>query len=299
MRADRHGQWLDKFAVSRLDSKKAAPTTVKRTATASKRTKAPTAATVTDKTTTLVMSRDQLPGAVNGNTVKYRDTVWRVVNANYKDAKGEGIVLQRQSAIDVNKKITDPQTKAYTDPGNVYDYEVRDTTEVPDFQEAAKKTEQQIAAEHAHDYTTPAGRVTNPQPLVDEDPFAGVDDDLEGSAPDDVEPEMTEPKGGELPRRPSVKRDVEVDDRVEASDDGDAIGGERRPSSLLRERAQRAAQRRRQQLSGQRQQAKGQQAKGQQARGQQARGNHTQQASRRQGRDKLKNPILKKLAGLK
>lgn len=293
MRADRHGQWLDKFAVSRLDSKKAAQTTAKKTATASKGTKAPIGATVTDKTTTLVMSRDQLPGAVNGNTVKYHDTVWRVVNANYKDAKGEGIVLQRQSAIDVNKKITDPQTKAYTDPGNVYDYEVRDTTEVPDFQEAAKKTEQQIAAEHAHDYTTPAGRVTNPQPLVDEDPFAGIDNDLdEGNALDngvldDAEREEAELKDDKSPRRPSVMRDVEVDNRVEASDDGDAIGGERRPSSLLRERAQRAAQRRRQQLSGQRQRSGSRRV------------SHAQQVSRQRGRDKLKNPILKKLVGLK
>jgi hypothetical protein len=120
------------------------------------------------------MSRDALPGAVNGNTVRYNNAKWRVVNASYKDALGTGVALERVAAIDT-KKLTDAPTRAYTDPGDVYDYDVREVSEIPDFQEAAAHTEQEIARDRAHDITTPAGRVTNPE-SIGGNPF----DDLAG-----------------------------------------------------------------------------------------------------------------------
>ena len=186
--------WLAEFAASRRDKvglkreasvkreapkKNAAPKVTKRLAEKVK------------KAQVLIMSRDALPGAVNGNTVRYNNAKWRVVNASYKDALGTGVALERVAAIDT-KKLTDAPTRAYTDPGDVYDYDVREVSEIPDFQEAAARTEQEIARDRAHDITTPAGRVTNPEPIGG-NPF----DDLAG--PIAEEPAVEEPAVEELP----------------------------------------------------------------------------------------------------
>ena len=133
-------EWLDKFAE---EQKKNATKKV----TASK--KRPIANL--NGYDMIILSKNMLPNAVNGNTVKYRNKKWKVVNASYKDAMGSGVVL------------ASAEQRAYTDPGNVYDYNVRETTEIPDFEAAAQATAEKIAREDAVDHcTTPDARYVNP-----------------------------------------------------------------------------------------------------------------------------------------
>lgn len=110
----------------------------------------------------IIMPKSKLPKAVVGNTVKYQNIKWKVVNASYKDKKGTGVVLQRLAAIDT-KNLTDPETRARIEDRDYsnLDYNVRETSEVPDFQQAASETEQAIAHDNSYDRTTPEGRYTN------------------------------------------------------------------------------------------------------------------------------------------
>ena len=133
-------EWLDKFAE---EQKKNA---IKKVTASNKRT-----LEKLDGYDMIILSKNMLPNAVNGNTVKYRNKKWKVVNASYKDAMGSGVVL------------ASAEQRAYTDPGNVYDYNVRETTEIPDFEAAAQATAEQIAREDAVDHcTTPDARYVNP-----------------------------------------------------------------------------------------------------------------------------------------
>lgn len=147
----KNAKWLDELA-EKLEQKK----TAGRTKVASKVESKDLAA----EADMIVIGRDKLAGAVIGNTVNYRNAGWKVVNVSYKDAIGEGVVLKRMAAID-EKKLTDAPERANTDPGNIYDYNVRETSEIPDFQAAAAATEQAIAQDATHDITTPQGRCTN------------------------------------------------------------------------------------------------------------------------------------------
>ncbi len=127
----------------------------------------------TDNAQLLLMDHDALPGVRVGNTVKYNNQLWKVVDTKYKDAVGPAVALQRVAEIS-DKKVTDAPERAAKDPGNVYDYEVREVSEIPDFQEAAERTEKEIVRDRAHDFTTPAGRTSNPEPIAEENPFADI-----------------------------------------------------------------------------------------------------------------------------
>lgn len=127
----------------------------------------------TENAQLLLMDHDALPGVRVGNTVKYNSQLWKVVDTKYKDAMGSAVALQRVAEIS-DKKVTDAPERAAKDPGNVYDYEVREVSEIPDFQEAAERTEKEIARDRAHDITTPAGRTSNPEPIAEENPFADI-----------------------------------------------------------------------------------------------------------------------------
>lgn len=132
--------WLENFAESRkkaVEKKKAVKASKKSIANADM----------------IILSKSMLPKAVEGNTVKYKNIKWKVVNASYKDAKGSGVVLKKIAGIDT-KPLTSPETRARKDPGDVYDYNVRETSEIPDFEEAARNTEEQIAKEDAVDHDT-------------------------------------------------------------------------------------------------------------------------------------------------
>ena len=220
--------WLADFAAARDEQNKKR---MKRTASAKQPARRATKKSVkasagdVEKAQVLIMSRETLPKAVNGNTVRYNGAKWRVVNAAYKDALGPGIALERVAAIDT-KNLTDPPTRAYTDPGDVYDYDVRDVSEIPDFQEAAARTEQEILRDRAHDITTPAGRVTNPEPVVN------VFDDIAEEVVEVEEPAVEEPAAEEpvaeepAAEEPAAEEPVAEDsDNVEDSDDVESSDG--------------------------------------------------------------------------
>jgi len=126
------------------------------------------------KASKIAVKKSLLKKASVGNKVKYNGFMWEVIDTNFKDAAGEGIVLKKIAEIS-SKKVTDPAEYARTDPGDVYDYEVRDSYEVPELNETAANTEVRISQENAMDRTTPAGRATNPYvapaaPAVEEAP---------------------------------------------------------------------------------------------------------------------------------
>ena len=113
------------------------------------------------KASKIAIKKSLLKKASVGNKVKYNGFMWEVIDTNFKDAAGEGIILKKIAEIS-SKKVTDPAEYARTDPGDVYDYEVRDSYEVPELNETAANTESRISQENAVDRTTPAGRATNP-----------------------------------------------------------------------------------------------------------------------------------------
>ena len=82
--------WLDKFAQEQMSktTNKSTKTGMQKTASAKKIKKVASV----DKANVIIMAKDRLPGAKDGNTVKYRGSKWKVIQASYKDAAGEGVV---------------------------------------------------------------------------------------------------------------------------------------------------------------------------------------------------------------
>lgn len=187
-------EWLDKFAE---EQKKNA---IKKVTASNKRTLAKL-----DGYDMIILSKNMLPNAVNGNTVKYRNKKWKVVNASYKDAMGSGVVL------------ASAEQRAYTDPGNVYDYNVRETTEIPDFEAAAQATAEQIAREDAVDHcTTPDARYVNPVLVGNV-----VADELRSKMEEPI-PAVTEPPVEE----PALVDDSVTEDVVETENTDEPVADE-------------------------------------------------------------------------
>lgn len=187
-------EWLDKFAE---EQKKNA---IKKVTASNKRTLAKL-----DGYDMIILSKNMLPNAVNGNTVKYRNKKWKVVNASYKDAIGSGVVL------------ASAEQRAYTDPGNVYDYNVRETTEIPDFEAAAQETAEQIAREDAVDHcTTPDARYVNPVLIGNV-----VADELRSKMEEPI-PAVTEPPVEE----PALVDDSVTEDVVETENFDEPVADE-------------------------------------------------------------------------
>lgn len=135
--------WLDKFAEEQAG---------KMEKTASSDTK------TDDVIEQIILNREDIPNVEQDSIVEYKSVQYRVVNANYQDEKGEGLLLEKVS-------MKAPE-RAMVDPGNIYHIEVRDTVEEDKFREEAQKTEQQIASENAVDRTTPEGRYKKINPLL-------------------------------------------------------------------------------------------------------------------------------------
>lgn len=187
-------EWLDKFAE---EQKKNA---IKKVTASKKRSLANL-----DGYDMIILSKNMLPNAVNGNTVKYRNKKWKVVNASYKDAMGSGVVL------------ASAEQRAYTDPGNVYDYNVRETTEIPDFEAAAQATAEQIAREDAVDHcTTPDARYVNPVLIGNV-----VADELRSKMEEPI-PTVTEPPVEE----PALVDDSVTEDVVETENTDEPVADE-------------------------------------------------------------------------
>ena len=208
-------QWLEKFATDM----KAKANTEKKTVKASKKVISKDVLANVDM---IVLSKSVLPKAVEGNTVKYKSCKWKVVDASYKDAKGAGVVLEKVAGIDT-KKLTDPEQRAYTDPGNVYDYNVREVSEIPDFQAAEAQTAKEIAKEDAVDHeTTPDARYKNPVLMdngsAEETPVEDAPAEEDFSIDEEVPEVEVEETVEETPVEEEVEEtpdEVEVEETVE------------------------------------------------------------------------------------
>ena len=135
----------------------------------------------------IIVNPDEVPDAIDGQEVLYNNESYKVVNANFSDEIGSGVVLEKISKVteaeldgevlpaemsmemstDVapttpagQKKVTDaPEKAVQPDQGNAgLHIEVRDTVEVDKFNEEAIETENQIAQENAIDRTVPEGK---------------------------------------------------------------------------------------------------------------------------------------------
>lgn len=157
--------WLKEFAESRKASKQA-----QKKAVASKKAIELNEEEFEDGMM-MIVNNAKLSTAAVGSKIRYKGNIWSLVKADYADAKGHGFVLKRIAAIDT-KPVTAPAERACTDPGNVYDYDVR-ATEQAKFEGEANETAQEIAREDAVDHsTTPAARTV-------ESPMAGASETVE------------------------------------------------------------------------------------------------------------------------
>ena len=133
----------------------------------------------------IIVDQEEVPGAIDGQELSYKNELYKVLNANFQDEIGPGVVLEKISktaefdgevlpqemsmemGTDVapetpvgTKKVTDaPERAIQPDQGNAgLHIEVRDTVEVDKFYEEAAETEKQIAEENAIDRTVPEGK---------------------------------------------------------------------------------------------------------------------------------------------
>ena len=185
--------WLKEFAESRKASKQA-----QKKAVASKKAIELNEEEFEDGMM-MIVNNAKLSTAAVGSKIRYKGNIWSLVKADYSDAKGHGFVLKRIAAIDT-KPVTAPAERACTDPGNVYDYDVR-ATEQAKFEGEANETAQEIAREDAVDHsTTPAARTV-------ESPMVGAPEAVETAEPV-VEDETT-----------PVEEVAPVDDEATTEDD--------------------------------------------------------------------------------
>jgi hypothetical protein len=174
--------WLDQFAEQLAKNEK-----MNKTASLNKKAKQ-----------IIVDCGEEFDGVEPGSEVTYKNQAYKLIDANFEDELGRGVVLEalaevvtagleeevpaEEPAVEpaveeiapATGDATDPMTMEmggqvapsagagqeyhYTNPGDVYHIEVRDTSEVQGFQGAAAATEQQIAQENSVDRTTVDGR---------------------------------------------------------------------------------------------------------------------------------------------
>ena len=160
-----------------------------------------------------IVNKSDYPTVEAGSVVDFENAKYKVVNINYVDELGDGIVLEKlaegeevdmggegdggemettaafeeelpeegaEAPVDVapvavdapvpgTKKVTDAPERARNEVVDSYDIEVRDSIEVPTFQEEAVATEQAIAAEDAVDRTTVENHYTwNQNRIIDQ-----------------------------------------------------------------------------------------------------------------------------------
>jgi len=156
----------------------------------------------------IIVNNKKLANAAIGSKVRYKNNLWTLVKSNYHDSKGYGSILKRIGAIDT-KPLTSPEQRAFTDPGNVYDYNVRETSEVPEMRETADQTAQEIARENAVDHCTTPNARTIESPLVSTPSAEPVAPVVEEAPADEAVVEEEAPVAEEAPAEEVVEETVE------------------------------------------------------------------------------------------
>ena len=84
--------WLDKFAETQKAKQTSSMRKQKRVATASKHSGK---TSIANAELIVLDKAGKLLNAKEGQTVKYKNIKWRIINASYKDGKGTGVMLER------------------------------------------------------------------------------------------------------------------------------------------------------------------------------------------------------------
>jgi hypothetical protein len=172
--------WLDKFAEEQM----------KKIASLKKKA---------EGTEDVIVNPEDVPGATDGETVEYNGETFEVINANYSDEFGPGVVLRSASVYD--DLAGDPMAVSMGVPNGTVtpglksqEYarsEMNTTQQTYTFDEDAQwgsssvqATEQQIASDNAIDRTTVPGKFTPSQPLNNVEPVNEV------NSVEDVQPEQ-------------------------------------------------------------------------------------------------------------
>ncbi|MNM49706.1 hypothetical protein D3C81_607160 [compost metagenome] len=136
----------------------------------------------------VIVSPEDVPGATDGATIQYNGEQFQVVNANYSDEFGAGVVL-RAAAYEglendpMGLAMGAPATSVSPAPaGQQYHYTKNEIQQTYDFDQdaqwgssSAAATEQMIAGENAVDRTTIPGKFTN-SPGLNTAPAAPIAD---------------------------------------------------------------------------------------------------------------------------
>lgn len=165
--------WLDKFAQEQFSKEQ-----MKKEASLKK---------VADQ---IIVSPEDVPGATNGAEVQLNGETFKVVDANFSDEIGQGVVLEKVAAYEgleqdpMGMAMGVPATSVSPQPaGQEYARTDMNTTQqtytneedAQYGQSSAPATEQQVAGENAVDRTTVPGRYT-PSPDMNTAPVAPIAD---------------------------------------------------------------------------------------------------------------------------
>ena len=135
--------WLEKFAMSQQKSNN-----------------------MTKTASSIIVNKADLADACDGDIVSYDDAKYKVIDCNYCDDKGEGVIIEKCASLDGDPMEvamgtavdyqTMPDMKAQEYARKTPEIEEIDPVpaEVEKFTEDAQATEQAIAAENAIDGTT-------------------------------------------------------------------------------------------------------------------------------------------------
>jgi hypothetical protein len=158
------------------------------------------------KTKEVIVSPKDVPNAKNGRVVSYKGQKYRVVQANYRDSKGPGVVLAAYEGLENDPMGmslgADPSSlQSGGSQGQEYARTRLDIEQTYDFDqdvawgtESAQATADQIAAENATDRTTVDGYYSRPQGGMGVQ--APVADDLDGLGDDEFQEESTDDLDG-------------------------------------------------------------------------------------------------------
>lgn len=146
----------------------------------------------------VIVSPEDVPNAQDGSTIEFNGEQFTVVNANFSDEMGPGVVLEKAAAYEGLEQDpmglsmgTSPANIATPTQGQEYHYTKLETEQTFDNdqdaawgQSSAQATEQMIAGENAVDRTTVPGHYTNSPGLNNAAPVAPVATEV--PAPTDV-----------------------------------------------------------------------------------------------------------------
>ena len=168
--------WLEKFAQSRINKK------------------------MNRMASQIIVDKDDVPNAKNEDIVEYDNEQYKVINNEFNDEDGEGVLLEKCATIEeanpmdvevgtseaYEKHENKAQEYANNDP-QIQDPDPRDE-EVAKFTEEAKQTEEEIAKEDSIDGTSGA---TRPNRILQKMFESGVFKDFESNTTE-LEDDTTE-----------------------------------------------------------------------------------------------------------